>query len=594
MRKHKRRGVIPLRQTAEELHALVVTQALDPVEPWIDPSLFRRLQGNLRARRWDLLLEALAPLDAVHPGVISHYVKSQLLAVVKKYPYNADELPGFNPELAAWKKFLAAEHSCKRVNQKFLALKRSWNRYHEYLRIMASYISSVIGDKPIMDEVYDGCDFGPGASVGVSGDFTNLGRKFLSERWTVSPLALSFSIGALWQHEQLRTIILGPEPVCYDLEQFKSIVKSRVEMVSHNKISFVPKTYKTFRSIASEPLLNGFLQKGIDLYLRKRLARVGADLRDQSANCRMARAGSLGGSNPYCTIDLSSASDSMSRELVKYLVPEDWYSLLDCARSHSFLYKGVKTPYNKFVSMGNGFCFPLQTLIFMSVCHAVCVMNGSPPDFRVYGDDIIVRQSDALLVLELLRFIGFKSNPDKTYIVGRFRESCGTDWYCGQDVRPAYLDYRLTNNIDLYKFHNATLRSPLTLDLFQSLRERLVRLCPSEVRFLRPFHGNQDGAFTVPLDEAMHCKFVSWSRKTWAWRWLEVSHRPVRDRLHGFDPSLCNKLEYLAVLRGGSSGLPLSVRRKARASVRSSSYWGVEGSKPFLPEGVLPGESPVR
>jgi hypothetical protein len=220
-------------------------------------------------------------------------------------------------------------------------------------------------------------------------------------------------------------------------------------------------------------------------------------------------------------------------------------------------------------------------------------MNGSPVDFRVYGDDIIVRQSDALVVLELLKFIGFKSNPEKTYLVGRFRESCGTDWYCGQDVRPAYLDFRLTTNIDLYKFHNATLRSSYTMEFFRRTRECLVRECPDEVRFLRPYHGNQDGAFTVPLDLAMHCKFVRWSRRSFSWRWLEVSHRPVRDRLRGYDPLLCNKLEYLAVLRGGSSGLPLSVRRKARASVRSLSYWGVEGCNPFLPEGVLPGESPV-
>lgn len=593
MRKHKRRGVIPLRKTSHEIHSKLVTQALHRLEPLVDRPLFLRLEGNLRARNWVGLLEAAGSLDAVQPGVVKHYVYQQFLALVKKYPYTTDELPGFDPELVAWKKFLATEHLCKRVNQRFRALRKSWNCYSEYFSIMSSYISRVIGVAPVMDEVYDLCDFGPGASVGVSGDFTNIGRKLSSECWSVSPLALSFSIGALWKHEQIRTYILGAEPVCFDLEKFKSIVKSRVEMVSHNKISFVPKSYKTFRSIATEPLLNGYLQKGIDQYLRRRLARVGLDLRDQQVNSLMALDGSMGGDNPYCTIDLSSASDSLSREVVKYLVPEDWYSLLDCARSHSFLYKGVKTPYHKFVSMGNGFCFPLQTIIFASVCYAVCVMNGSPIDFRVYGDDIVVRQSDALVVLELLKFLGFKSNPEKTFLTGPFRESCGTDWYCGWDVRPAYLDYRFDSNVDLFKFHNATLRSRFVMDFFHASRDSLVRLCPDEVRFLRPYHGNPDSAFTVPMDKAMHSKFVRWDRHLFAWRWLEVLSTPFRDRLPDVEPSLCNKLEYLSILRGSKSSIPLAARRKTRASVRSCSYWGADGSEPIVPFGVLPGESPV-
>lgn len=620
MIKHKRRGVMPLRFSSEELHALLLTQVLIRLEPHLDRVKYLALQGNLRARNWSRLAEVAGSLDAVHPGVVSHYLQNQFVALLKKYPYTASEMPGFNPELAAWKKFQSAEHSCKRVNQKFRAMRNSWNRYAEHMSVMRSYISSVIGLSPNLDEVYEKCDFGPGASVGVSGDFTNFGRKISSPRWSVSPLALSFSTAALWKHEQLRTFLLGPEPVCYDFEKFKDIVKSRIEVVSHNKISFVPKTYKTFRSIASEPLLNGYVQKGLDVVLRKLLARVGLDLSDQSTNCRMARDGSLGGFNPYCTIDLSSASDSMSTEMVKNLIPEDWFTVLDCLRSHSYLYDGVKHRYHKFVSMGNGFCFPLQTLIFAAVCHAVCVMNGSPKDFRVYGDDIVLRQSDALLAIELLKFLGFKCNPEKTFLTGRFRESCGTDWYCGQDVRPVYLDFRLDTNVDLYKIHNATLRSYFTIDCFESVLGPLRSRCPESVRFLRPFHGNQDGAFTVSLDLAMHSKFVRWNRSSWAWSWKEVVSTPIRDRFDGIDPSVCNKLEYLAVLRASDSDhslvsgfvpflgdeslrprnamaevskRPLTVRRKTRASVRNRSYWGVEGSEPFIPEGALPGESPV-
>jgi hypothetical protein len=371
-------------------------------------------------------------------------------------------------------------------------------------------------------------------------------------------------------------------------------VLKKVAKVSHNKISFVPKSFKTLRSIATEPLLNGYLQKGIDIIMRRRLKAIaGIDLGDRSFNQEMARLGSLGGSNPYCTIDLSSASDSMSIELVRDLLPYDWFDLLDRTRSHRYEYRGASKRYHKFVSMGDGFCFPLQTLIFASVCHAVSVVNGSPLDFRVYGDDIVVRQSDALVVLELLRFLGFRNNPDKTYIHGSFRESCGADWIGGLDVRPAYLNFRFTTNVDLFKFHNATLRGPLPFVLFDDVRELLRSLCPKNVLFVRPFHGNPESAFTVDKGVCMTSKFVHWDKSTWAWRWKEVLTRPLRDKLWGTDPDVCNRLEYVAVLRGSKASNPLSIRRKTKASVRSCSYWGDLGSEPKVPEEPAPGVSPA-
>jgi hypothetical protein len=202
-----------------------------------------------------------------------------------------------------------------------------------------------------------------------------------------------------------------------------------------------------------------------------------------------------------------------------------------------------------------------------------------------------VRQSDALMVLESLRFIGFRSNPDKTYIHGPFRESCGSDWYGGLDVRPAYLNFRFNTNVDLYKFHNVTLRGPLPFELFDEVRDSLRLLCPEKVRFVRPFHGPPDSAFTVGKDVCMTSNFVYWDRRTWAWRWKELKTLPLRDRLWGFDPGDCNKVEYLAVLRGSKSSSPLTIRRKAKTSVRSCSYWGSLGSEPKVPEEPPPGET---
>jgi len=586
-----------LRQGSSEILATLVGKLcyrsleLIPEDPAI-----KKLLGAARARDFLGMISSAESLETQsYSSALDRGVKTQLSAVVKKYPFTSDEAPGFDPEGTAWKKFLAAEHRCKRVNQRSALLRYGVGfPYGEFISIMKGYIRRVIGRSPDYAKIYDHCDWGPGANVGVSGDRTNFARKFLARPWTVTPLALSYCTRALWSNDQLRILtLMGEGPfVSYDWEKFQSLVRQRVRLVTSNNICFVPKTFKTNRSIASEPLLNGYLQKGVDLYLRERLAHVGIDLRDQEQNQLMARKGSLGGFNPYATLDLSSASDSLSIGICKTLLPPDWFEFLNSIRSHQYKYRGQVLTYHKFVSMGNGFCFPLQTLVFAAVCYASSVINQQPVDFRVYGDDIIVRQSLALQVIEVLKYLGFVTNSDKTHVVGPFRESCGADWHCGQDVRPVYVDFRIDTNIDLYKIHNSFLRSEACMGISSHVRDWLREICPPELRLVRPYHGNADAAFTVAKDVAMSSKFVVWDRRTWAWAWKEVSFTPIRDKLVCLDPTLCNELEYLAVLRGSSSRAPLTVRRKTRARLRRKSYWGVDGDKPYTPATESRGETP--
>lgn len=252
--------------------------------------------------------------------------------------------------------------------------------------------------------------------------------------------------------------------MCVDRSRFSDKFRERVRLVEHNKITFVPKTAKTHRSIAVEPLVNGYVQKGIDQVMRKRLRRIGIDLSDQSGNSEYARLGSLDNSDQsFVTIDLSMASDSLATEVVRQLVPAAWFELLNALRSKSFLLDDVEYKFEKFCSMGNGFCFPLQTLIFTAACKAVGA--GVPGlDFKVYGDDIIVRRCHAEPVIRLLGELGFKTNTDKTFITGPFRESCGRDWFSGEDVRPFILDFRLDSVEALIKFHNLSVETSLLLN----------------------------------------------------------------------------------------------------------------------------------
>jgi hypothetical protein len=53
---------------------------------------------------------------------------------------------------------------------------------------------------------------------------------------------------------------------------------------------------------------------------------------------------------------------------------------------------------------------------------------------RVYGDDIIIPVDYVRTVVPMLETFGFRVNRDKSFWTGKFRESCGRDYYDGDDV----------------------------------------------------------------------------------------------------------------------------------------------------------------
>jgi len=256
-------------------------------------------------------------------------------------------------------------------------------------------------------------------------------------------------------------------------------------VVQHNNIDFVPKTAKTHRTIAIEPLLNGFLQKGTDVVLRRCLLRRGIDLSDQGVNQEMARLGSLDLRDPYVTLDLSAASDSISLEVVRELLPPDWFSFLDQIRSPSYSLDGEVHRFEKFCTMGNGFCFPLETLIFAAIAHAAYCVNRQAPDLSVYGDDIIVRQNIALYVVELLKHCGFRLNLDKSFLFGDFRESCGADWVRGRDITPVYMRKRVESLSGLINLHNSLYVNVFKRHrVYPELTDALRLYAPEEIRYV--------------------------------------------------------------------------------------------------------------
>lgn len=537
----------------------------------------------------------------VFPTAAQHFAANQLAALVLKYPWPSGSLNRVPPRQAAVEKFADAEERCRRTNRR---LRNSRSRFDRYLVEAALWIERVIGCEPDLPEIYSMCDFSSGANIGVHGNATNLYRK-LNADWSVSPTAEPYLISALQQNFHYFEHLCEKHGSyrCYDRDQFVGKVKSKVRYTHYNKLSFVPKNAKTHRAIAIEPVGNSIVQKGIDQVLRSRLNNFGINLSNQERNAYLAKKGSIDGS--LATIDLSSASDTVSIAITKRLLPPAWFALLDATRSPAYKDGKEAIRYQKFVSMGNGFCFPLETLIFAALIKAVQQIHGFDKTFGVYGDDLIVDAKSFTILRQVLLYSGFKLNSEKSFSEGPFRESCGTDWYEGQDVRPAILDDPLSGVSSIMIFHNSTLRSERCRTFFTEVRpwlRSLVRnpfLRPEEFRVVRDVdplkgldvvtvrksHGtdvriraelfskkldktllaNANGAFSVPYDVFMSSSCAKWDRNHQRWVWKEFRFIPEQDTPSSKEADEFQMVRSLAKIR--SIGSELNLRYTTRRVV---------------------------
>jgi hypothetical protein len=237
-----------------------------------------------------------------------------------------------------------------------------------------------------------------------------------------------------------------------------------VEIASSNRLFFVPKTAEISRTCCTEPLVNMLIQQSIGAFLEICLSRsFGINLSDQPDNNReLARIGSIDGS--FGTIDLQSASDSISWALVQRVVGNRrLLGLLANSRcERTILPDGSEIALNMISTMGNAFTFPLQTVIFSCAVRSVYQLMGLSSfcprtQFGVFGDDIIVRREAYSFVVRSLTKLGFKVNDDKSFNTGAFRESCGYDWFAGTYVRGVYIR-SLETVSDVYSTLNRLVR----------------------------------------------------------------------------------------------------------------------------------------
>jgi hypothetical protein len=170
------------------------------------------------------------------------------------------------------------------------------------------------------------------------------------------------------------------------------------------------------------------------------------------------------------------------------LLPIDWFKLLATWRTGRIVYRrkgrdDLEFELEKFSSMGNGFTFELESVIFYAIAKQAVQDVGASGDVSTYGDDIIVPVEAYDQLIEYLTFFGFTPNKAKSFSSGPFRESCGADWYAGKNIRPFYIKDRLTS-ARIVGFLNFSLRHTGILD--QELRDYLIGQLPKEHRIYGP------------------------------------------------------------------------------------------------------------
>lgn len=448
---------------------------------------------------WDQYL-SLPTVDTESPSFADDYLVSSMMS---KHP----NLPNvkIDRKQVALDKWKDAEAACERQNKIISSQWLNGISEPKAAQRVRSFVHKILGDltRKDLNFVSNNFRFGPGSTSACKGEDVVLSRKMTS-RWDVTPSLLPYYRAIVPFQETFRP--------------------SGGNIVRGNKVTFVPKNSKTDRAIAIEPHGNIFVQLGIGALIRKRLLKYGIDLKDQKFKNRLRVQ-----FDKYCaTIDLSSASDTVSYNLVEYLLPPRWFELLSICRSSYSFVNDEWVPLQKFSSMGNGYTFELETLIFLAICLA-----NDCWDADVFGDDIIVNREDASDVVATLELLGFSVNENKTFLAGKFYESCGVDVYSGVNVRPFFLKgkyetydlavIRIANAIRLYASHrnhlygcdSRFLRVWLDCISQSSLARKTAASFPNSNGLWRDF---DDATPSVPRDG--HCGYIG----------KVISGRPVESR----------------------------------------------------------------
>lgn len=424
-------------------------------------NLSNSFNGALRSRDLLAIRRLVSEFESpqLYCDSLTYATVAQLFAFFTKcrFPTNGGDSARRDEAL---NKFRLSERVSRRVTRKLNHYRDNPDRENPRMRLLLARARCLVDQ--VLGSVDNGLKhllsagrFGPGMTICSIDSFrTTPYYKIGQPNWTVTAEArpyFSYACAHIptWV-ERFGKVDIARKQVAFEWDVVKSC-----------RLTFVPKDERSFRTIAIEPAGNVYLQLGLHDYIAHRLRlKTGIDISDQSRNQRQASQGSKHGWGLVSTIDLSSASDSVSVGLINRLVRPQWIALLDDLRSKFYLIDGVEMQFEKWSSMGNGYTFSLETLLFWALAQASEDICATGRQVAVYGDDILPSSTASLLTCELLRYCGFTVNTKKSHIVGPFRESCGADFFNGVSVRPVFVKNNDVHPTDAYRILNTLCARP--------------------------------------------------------------------------------------------------------------------------------------
>lgn len=380
--------------------------------------------------------------------------------------------------------FKASEETCKITNKRFFSAELLPN----YATLLSARrkIESILGSFCPF-EFIDNSGWGPGSTLRIKRREATFANKFRRE---LELTTASYGFIKTWFADQFPN--WTPKFSIYE----------------GSKIITVPKSAKTDRVIAVEPSGNLFFQKGVGAMIRKRLKRYNVDLNDQTRNQKLAEIASLG--NSLATVDFSAASDSISYWLVEFLLPKTWFEVMDRLRCQRGSIGDELIHFEKFSSMGNGFTFELESLIFYALAKSLVPSDHNHfKDISIYGDDLVCPSEFETSLLQLFETCGFTLNSQKSYFTGYYRESCGHHYWDGKRICPTYIRSSMTSTDALIKVHNQVTRTHACnfgyefkeVGLTNPIRILRNILNRQHVPYVPPHFGDQ--GIIVPFDVAL-------------------------------------------------------------------------------------------
>jgi hypothetical protein len=265
------------------------------------------------------------------------------------------------------------------------------------------------------------------------------------------------------------------------MEDYRDYLRKGGHKVTSVAVS-VPKNYKKNRMIAKEDpyaswCMKAFVDVLYDIFKTFSPYCDCIDLEDQSRAQKLCLASSMTDNlDDVCTIDLTSASDSISLNLLLTILPNEVSKWVSALRSERFCLfddcvKGKNKTYTTHMACTSGQrqTFLLESLLFLDVAivghdRANClmalpkrcrktlgkkkhIMLRHTDRINVYGDDIEVPRFAFDSVITLLERLDLIPNREKSFDQN-YLESCGVEAYWGIDMTTRYFPRKpLTTNL---------------------------------------------------------------------------------------------------------------------------------------------------